>query len=924
MKNCNEIQQLIAELEFSPIEDKTLLKHLETCKECQAYKIACDEMNQAMSQWSDFDADDGLVESTLSSIINLQDEETKPKKLLNTQWASALAASFMLVSLIALFPYNSISNFGLSSVSSLKQNDRIEQQKIEEPKVDDNVQFSAVKKPNRLEEEKRAIAKRKEALHRKKEVNKSDFEFYDVEVAEEVIRKQRRMPKKSPTLSSLPTEPMVGAMAVSGAISSEKSTIDYRKEIEQGFKDVITNQPKLEALKPTYNRVEENKPQSMGNEMSESVAEYEHEYDQDKVMLDRVVTTGSRIRASDLEKAAPVMSISREDSIVLPEDSSITSVGKLSKTKEKQNLKSATRHLRENAAIDEGLGNKIETPKGSSVKSPIVELDGKSESQIKVYQYNADPYTIEGNLFANDNAQLSPANKYLAEMNSLNNISYQTASGYWANTYLPGDSSMRLLEARLSDNNTLTLINSIKQNIQPFDYPDNSALAVYLNSDVANVQSQQPTRMRIQVGIQASNRQGGQRSAMNIALVFDMNNRTPEYAAKLKALLLALLKAKQPGDHISLTVAGAAGGVLIESKDFRHGQIQVVMNNLFSDEKQINKGLSLSQAIQLASKKLENNDDPSATLGSSVMILLSATAINNMPMIESMVHANALKGITTSTISLGLDNHQQLKQLSLAGQGHARILQSSNDARRVIDAELLASSRAVARALRLRIRLAKGVKLVEVIDSYNLNEKQSQRVRNAELSLDKRLSENLGIKTDRGEDEEGIQIVIPSFFAGDTHVILLDVVAGNNNATNAIADVTLRYKDLLYLRNAISRKQLSLGNNPKTLGPLQLNVMKNTLASKFSKSIKQASNHIRKGNHSQALALLLNMQQLYQSLRQQFPVWNKDKEILNDEKLLQEYIKILNSISINDVQKVNYIVDSMQYISWRKQITQTQ
>ena len=355
------------------------------------------------------------------------------------------------------------------------------------------------------------------------------------------------------------------------------------------------------------------------------------------------------------------------------------------------------------------------------------------------------------------------------------------------------------------------------------------------------------------------------------------------------------------------------------------------MNNLFSGEQKTTKGLNrlnLNQAIKLASSKLKNNDDTTATLGSSVIVLFSANNISDMSGIESVVHANAINGTTMSTVSLSADNtenHQQLKQLALAGQGHARILNSNNniktDAKRVIDAELLASSRAVARALRLRIRLAKGVKLIEVIDSYNLNEKQSQRVRDAELSLDKRLSKNLGIKTDRGEDEEGIQIVIPSFFAGDTHVILLDVVATD---AKAIADVTMRYKDLLYLRNAISRKQLSLENNPKILGPLQYNVMKNGLAVKFSKSIKQAGAQVRQGNYSQALDILINMQKLYKSLREQFPVWNKDQEILKDEKLLQEYINILNSLSINDVQKINYIVDSMQYISWRKQITAIQ
>ncbi|MCF6317661.1 MAG: hypothetical protein L3J83_00020 [Proteobacteria bacterium] len=986
MNNCNEIQQKIAELKFKQIlDDKTLLQHLESCKDCQAYKQACDEMNQAMSQLSDFDADDGLVESTLSSIVNLQEEAgniNKPKRLLNTQWASGLAASFMLVSLVALFPYNSISNFGLVT-------DNFSQTQSIIPMVT----------PSVSEKEKIAIKKRKEALQSKKAPKESTFEFYEVDLSEEVAQKQRRILQKPPQKTSPPklaiNESIVSGLSTIDMDDYQATDADLKEETKQGFKDTISKQLELEAPMPTYNRFKENK-QQIGNELADSVSEYEDE--QDKVMLERVVTTGSRIRATDssIQNEKPVINgfsvqkYSKDDNVdqkiskkyadifahrysqtrsqddetelnritvtgsrikasdleqvspetvISKEDSSIASVGKLSKAKEKRDLESKNRPSRKELPTKPSKGTRLNSDGigQALIYSHYAEKKNRQAERDGILTHAKNHADTQHKPIKPSN----PAQQYLTEINSTDGISYQTATGYWANTYLPGDSSMRLLEASLTDNLTdnqaLKINNSIKQNIQPFDYPENSALAVYLNSDVANLKNQQPTRMRIQVGIQAANRQGGQRSPMNIGLVFDMSNKTPKYAQSMKALLLALLKSKQPGDNISLTVAGIAGGRLIEPKDFRHGQIQVVMNNLFSSETSAKQTsdkrtktpiLNLTQAIKLASTQLKINDDPSATLGSSVLMLFSADSIDNMPAIESMVHANAVKGITMSTVSLGSDNHQQLKQLALSGQGHARILQSENninDAKRVIDAELLASSRAVARALRLRIRLAKGVKLIEVVDSYNLNEKQSQRVRDAELSLDKRLSKNLGIKTDRGEDEEGIQIVIPSFFAGDTHVILLDVVATDANTdTNAIANVTLRYKDLLYLRNAIAREQLNLENNAKTIGPLQHNVMKNALASKFSKSIKQAGTHIRQGNHSQALNSLLDMQKLYQSMRTHIPVWNKDKEILNDEKLLQEYINVLNSLSINDVQKINYIVDSLQYISWRKQITQTQ
>ena len=107
--------------------------------------------------------------------------------------------------------------------------------------------------------------------------------------------------------------------------------------------------------------------------------------------------------------------------------------------------------------------------------------------------------------------------------------------------------------------------------------------------------------------------------------------------------------------------------------------------------------------------------------------------------------------------------------------------------------------------LRLRIRLAPGVQLVDVLGSARLDDIRAERVREAEVAIDRRLARNLGIAADRGEDEEGIQIVIPNFYAGDDHVILLDLVA---EGPGPLAEVTLRYKDVINQQNAVARASL--------------------------------------------------------------------------------------------------------------------
>jgi hypothetical protein len=853
MKNCNEIQKLIAELDSGQsIEDVAILKHIETCPGCQAYQETCEDMNQAFNDMNDFDADDSLVESTLSSIINLQDsrqKQQKPKRLFNTQWASALAASFMLVSLIALFPYNSISDYGLTS---------------ESPKSPESVDQISAKRDAQK-------PKRKE-----KKLKESDFEFYDVEVADEVLTKYRRAPAQDISeLNVAPAPPKLEMGGFSGARQLSSLSNPQAPPMESGeqLSNEIKKNLKLE-MKQSLKKIGKTKVTADDSCCDD---------DQDKVELERVVTTGAHIRATDFEEDAPVV----------PLDRNLTDrkqVGESQSTGRKKGL------------LSDGLIEKRQrTDLGLDKNKPSLE---SMEEKKEVH-----------------NILLSPAQNYLAELDALENIKFQKASGYWANTYVPGDSQMRLLHLNLEQNNILGLHNSIDQNLQPFDYPNNSALAMYLNSDHAYVKGIQ--RMRLQVGIQAANRKGGHRTAMNIALVFDLTHKNALYGKKMKALLTALLKAKQPGDNISLTIAGAPGARLIEAKDFRQGTIQVALNQLFTETKKskVNpETLTLIQALQSATSLLQKENNASASLGSSVVMLFTADDIDNVSAIEYMAHNNALAGITMSTVSLSENNQETLYKLALAGQGHTRILASVDDAKRVIEAELLDSSRAVARALRLRIRLAKGVKLIKVLDSYNLNEQQAQRVRDSEQSLDQRLSKNLGITADRGDDEEGIQIVVPAFYAGDTHVILLDVVVSK---PGAVADVTLRYKDLLYLRNATTRKQLSIESRVKKLGPLQLNVMKNVLAHRFANKLKLASDMIHQGNNNAALTELLKMQKLYQSMRHTFPTWNDDTEILNDEKLLHQYIKLLNANTLTDAKQLNYIADSMQYISWRKNITQT-
>ncbi len=519
------------------------------------------------------------------------------------------------------------------------------------------------------------------------------------------------------------------------------------------------------------------------------------------------------------------------------------------------------------------------------------------------------------------------ARRFLAERASIEGLDFREAAGYWANTYVPGDPAMRLLESRLRswDRGPLVpgsqppplLERAARPNWQPFDAPQNSALALYLHGDRRATDG--PSRMLVQVGIKGSLRQSGRRPAMNVGLVVVLRpGMEPGLAAKVRALIMGLEQARQPGDRFSLTLAGQPGGQLVSPGQFRHGPLQVAMGRIFgAEEPPEGPALGLTQAISLAMESVRKGDDPTATLGSSLVLLVSTSPVTpHLGELERLAHAGAVRGISLSMVPLGRRmDLDAIDRLVAAGQGSRRILDSTAKATALMDRELRAASGVVARAVRLRIRLAPGVRLVNVLGSHRLQEPQAQRVREAEQSIDRRMARNLGIQADRGEDEEGIQVVIPNFHAGDAHVVLLDVVVAG---PGPVADVSVRYKDVVYLRNGTARANLVLETGEQLAGPLEHNVLKNLLAWRLAVTSRQAGVHLADGRIDRATAKLRGLLTLLRGLRLEIQGWAADAEILNDERMLAEYVALLSTPGARQSGQRQRLADSLRYAGFRR------
>ena len=217
--------------------------------------------------------------------------------------------------------------------------------------------------------------------------------------------------------------------------------------------------------------------------------------------------------------------------------------------------------------------------------------------------------------------------------------------------------------------------------------------------------------------------------------------------------------------------------------------------------------------------------------------------------------------------------------------------------------------------MRLRVRLAPGVKLVGLLGSRRLPEPLAQRVRDAEGAIDQRLARNLGILADRGEDEEGIQIVIPSFQAGDSHTILLDVVA---SGPGPLADVTLRYKDVVNLSNGVARANLTLGSGQSAAGAGELNVMKNLVAWEFARRARQAGRSLGQGDTQGAALQLASLRDLVLSLRQEVAAWQNDPDLAADAALLDSYLTVLARPAASVPAQRQFLADSLRFAAFRK------
>jgi Ca-activated chloride channel family protein len=912
MLTCSHVQERLADDGRDALRsDPELRRHLEGCVDCTAVLAGLDEVDAALGGLPLDDAPDALVETTLAAVRRAAEREPVraprmafgPRELI----AGALAASVVVVASLGVMrtlePFRSymIADRDRSSVAENKEISEVFRQIAPAPSSDTSAPSSGL------------------AVGLEDEVD-GGAGFYD--------QGRRGNADKNKKLANraLDAEQAVRELGTVG--SSSRSVDDDGLIVEQpsyeaeafGWEEEEQNYPSESDLVARLERgagVGDRKGSSLQTKSEERVAEGE--------------VVGGKLSKDDRQRAGagnetpaktPVardaLENARGDAFGLdaPAVQPGVSSGPIYRDPD------VTGELRPSDPQEEA---QILPPPGAA--EPLAEaVRSEVLDELRAAEKAAEPPRRKQRAAKVVHGQATglAAQAFLERIKTMDSLAFQPARGYWANSYIPGDPEMRLLEARLRawDRHALGAVGRLEgaaiQVAQPFDAPQDAGLAVYLQADRSAVDG--PSRLTLQVGLKGAEQKAAHRPAMNVALVLHLPAAalTQEAGARLRSLVAALDQARRPGDRFSLVLAGPGGGVLVSPEQFRHGPLAVAIERIFGGHRDPQAGvLELRQAIELASQGVRQAERPEDVLGAGLVILATGSPIaGDLAELERSIHLNAVGGVPLSVVSLGAGaDLAQIDRLVALGQGNRRILERADEAEALVDRELHAASRAVARAVRLRIRLAPGVKLVDVLGSRRLDEPQAERVRQAEQAIDRRLADDFGIIADRSIDEEGIQIVIPTFQAGDEHVVLLDLVV---DGAGPVADVRVRYKDLARLKNGVEASNFSLQRAPSSRGPLERNVLKNRVAWELARGARIAGRRLAAGDGAGAQATLAGLRDLIVGLRSEVDGWAQDAELLADEAMLAEYLTALGSPAVTQDPQRRLLADSLRYAAYRK------
>ncbi|MFC1850896.1 hypothetical protein ACFL27_11940 [candidate division CSSED10-310 bacterium] len=470
---------------------------------------------------------------------------------------------------------------------------------------------------------------------------------------------------------------------------------------------------------------------------------------------------------------------------------------------------------------------------------------------------------------------------------------------YFQNTYIGGNARLKYYSTLLSQNRTYAeyyeKLNDLSMLYpQPYDPPVKGAMALYAHLDRSSLA--ESTRLFLQIGLRG----------------------TDQFTWRRPPVIIVILDLLPPGKRDASDTFIAEMGSRLDYYDaigvMRTDDIILPVsvdefNRSFNKNHDAARPPETEQALWSQLRSVFQSASQVHALQNKRLIILADGAIQSIH--NHTIHDLLLQEINTSVVSFNTQTIVTHAATAQAGDGNLHHIVTADDVITTAQEELSSLEKVVSRALRLSIQLAPDVKLIQVIGSRPLGVHEKERVKQAEISVDKGLARTLGIAQDRGDDDPGLQTIIPYFYGGDEHIILIELEAAK---AGPIAEVKLKFKDMVDMRNSTLRTAVSLRKTPIPATPQQETVAKNII----SISTALLLNRLQKASYSRAEKLQLVRQFLtnYQSLP---PTFFQDPAIARDREILQQIQTLLQIVPEHSAQ---FVEQAMTYTEMRKSISQ--
>lgn len=415
---------------------------------------------------------------------------------------------------------------------------------------------------------------------------------------------------------------------------------------------------------------------------------------------------------------------------------------------------------------------------------------------------------------------------------------------YFENTYLGRTAAFQERLRRLDSALGAHDFEATTLDPQQLDPPADAGISVTTALDRQHLE--EPGRVILQVALQGSQRYGWRRPPLDMAVVLDplVVAHAPRES---KRTLDRLLNRLGPKDRLGVVLATNPPRVLVDVQDLRAARAAIL--NL--DGRVRATGVNLAAGMRAAGDRLLAASEGQARVpGSQTLVVLTAGE-QSPDAAARIAHDLTVQGAVTSVIDLG----GGWDWWAVANAGHGQ-LYSGRDVTAAVDGELERVSKVVARLLRVNIKLADGVEAIRVLGSRMLEDDEVKAVKAREVATDLQISKTMGVKADRGDDDDGIQTVIPFFHGGDAHVIMVELWVDKARRSMPVADVTLRYKDMVALSNATARSHVSLSSLARDTTPAELLVRRNVRGFELAEALGKASVLVARGDDAGARRLL--------------------------------------------------------------------